>query len=242
MYNEIKTMYREMRSARFNYQNLIDIYNTRLADAWNATLINQDVWYKFVRFLTGYIPDKGFDDYPISTPNPSIMYAATDGTTANAWLPAVQGTRSLHREQIIRRRLAYLDGKYGFTDGGVTIAFRAQAGQEGADEGYTPLGIWDLTVHDSCYLSINASAERTVGPFRFTEGSRKIINSGTFSGTEQEMNFHFFNQVSDSHDLSGKRIGTLTFNEKPGYPHRLTNLDLTHSRVGYEQTFRGQNV
>ena len=241
-YNEIKTLYREMRSRTFNYNNLVDIYNTRLSDAWNATLTNQDVWYKFIRFLTGYIPDKGFDDYPVSTASPGIMYQATDGTKADAWIPAVQGTRSLHRKQIMRRRLAYLDGKYSYTDGGVTIGFRAQAGQPGADEGYTPLGIWDLTVHDSCYLSINSSAETTVGPFRFDENTRRIINSGQFSGTEQEMNFHFFNQVSDSHDLSGQRMGTLSLNAKPDMPHRLINLDLTHSRPGYEQTFRGNNV
>ena len=59
----------------YNYNNLVDIYNTNLADSWNATMINQDIWYKFIRFLTGYHnPADGSGGVNLS-------YISTDGVS-----------------------------------------------------------------------------------------------------------------------------------------------------------------
>lgn len=236
MYEEIASLYRDMRGKWFNFNNLIDTYNKNLADVWNPTLINNDVKYKFVRFLTGYIPGHIYEDIPGSTQPSVITHTSTDNLSSEGWLPAVQGTRSLHRRSLIKRRLGFLDGKYTYTSGGIALTYRIQKGS-GSDDGFTPLSLWDITAHDSCYLSAHTSNGMTLGPYKFHENSRMVIDTGSFDGPEQEGDFYFFNQITDSHDLSGKRFSLLSIGSNPNYPSRLMNLDLTHSRSNYASTF-----
>lgn len=231
MYDEIAELYREMRNNALTYSNLVSIYNTNLADSWNETMVNQDIWYKFVRFLTGYKnPAAGVGD--------TLVYTATDLTSSEEWLPAVQGTRSLHRKQFLRRRLAFLDGKYAYSNGGSSITYRDSAGTEGADDGReVPRGYVNLTFRDTGFFAANVGNNVVSGPFKVKEKQTKLLHIHSSTGLEQDGVLYFANFVDDFGDLSGQRYSNLVVNSNDEYPMRTRFLDLTNSRENYSNTF-----
>jgi len=132
--SDVALMYRRLRNGVLSYTFLMNNYNNNLANAWNETYINEDAWYKYIRAMHEteivYQTDasgKTIYDELTGDPIPELDEQGNIKTKEKGYaklLYAAQGTRSEHRRQWLRRRMALLDSKYGAENKRHRFAFR----------------------------------------------------------------------------------------------------------------------
>ena len=173
MYDDIKTLYRQLRQGAFNYASLINSYNANQSNAWNETYTNKDA---YVKYINPYLEDPA---------GGVLLYAA-------------QGTRSLHREKFFRQRFSYMDSKYAYIYGGVTLDWRIN-NLDGADQYvFKPEGPYVIEE----YVTVNGVEELQTYEIVFADGAYSYTD---YSGTVHTSETLFENAVpADSARIENK--------------------------------------
>ena len=219
MQDRLKKVYATLRAGAFNYEYLLNGYNVNQAEAWNETYINKDAYLKYVE---PYISKTG----------------------GKVMIDACQGTRSLHREQFLQRRFLYMDSKYAYVNGGITLTFRVNDLQKHPGDIYN----FDITTDDAMYLVAQLGNEQ---PVRSTNviGERTTVNISTHAPSsgqvgEQPYYIHLINNIRSFGDISD--MGTQTFD--PSTPSmeyardaKLSELQLSTNQEQYEFELKNNN-
>lgn len=163
MYDRLKTVYSTMRKGAFNYQTMLNAYNTNQADRWNETYINQDAYLKYVEPLINNSPWKVMVD-------------------------AAQGTRSLNREQFLRRRFLYMDGKYAYVDTNSGFSYRLYSRL------VDPKNIYQYTVttKDAMYWISAINKNNIIRGDRLEENSTITIQPHAANSNTGEQEFYIY--------------------------------------------------
>lgn len=179
MYDRLKTIYHNLRDGALKADFLKQGYNDNQAEAWCETLINKDAYIKYVE---PYI-------------NP---------TSWKVVINACQGTRSLHRDQYIDRRLFYLDTKYAYVKDGLGLTFRINSKQKTATN--NDFRSLNVKTNDAMYLVSQYGNEGTKRSARLEENSYienvEIAQSSAGGIGEQPYYFYNINQIKDFGDLN----------------------------------------
>lgn len=224
MYDRLKTVYDTMRKGSFNYHTMLNAYNNNQADRWNETYINQDAYLKYVE--------------PLITNSPwKVM------------VEAAQGTRSLNREQFLRRRFLYMDSKYAYVGGNSGFSYRLYSRL------VDPKNIYQYTVStkDAMYWISAINKNDIIRGNRLEENSTTTIQPHPANSNTGEQEFYIYipeNIISlgnlssigiqnwDPYGTSDVAENTLSMRElnlstnKPGWEYglklegRMTELDM----------------
>lgn len=186
--DEIASYYGKLRSGRLNYDNLIKIYNTDLADFWNETYINEDAYYKYIKPLTG------------------------NGKAARLY--AAQGTRSFHRARFIRDRLAYLDSKYNYMDGHNQLIMRQWVPKVELQDDYPDRNKYIVSADKSLYFKYSFTKGSYKGPILIKENqSYTTPENIRADANEQEGYMWFVDNLSSPGNFADKFLSNISFAE-----------------------------
>lgn len=127
-YDEIKTMYRQLRKQELlTVENLELYYDGRQCDKWAEIVKNIDAFFKYI--APGSLSTGG--------------YITTEGNIASStqWYYCLQGDRKLNRDLYFRNRINYIDSQWlggsyyvGDSQGGINIQMRYDANAEGTSD------------------------------------------------------------------------------------------------------------
>ena len=227
MYDRIKDVYHSLRTGAFNYDYLLAGYNTNQAERWNETYINKDAYLKYVE--------------------PYI-----NKTAWKVMVDACQGTRSLHREQYLRRRFLYMDSKYAYIQGGMGLSLRVNDLQRNPGDIFN----FDLTTNDAMYLVSQFGNEQPVRS-KNVIGENTTVNISTRSPSgggvgEQPYYLYLIDNIRSFGDMSDMGIQTFDpYQKAPSIPsspdveyennNKLENLVLSTNKEGYEYELKLNN-
>lgn len=248
MQDRLRTVYAKLRNGTFNYQTMLDAYNTKQADRWNETYINQDAYLKYVE--------------------PKI-----NDSKWKVMVEAAQGTRSLNREQFLRRRFLYMDSKYAYVTSNTGFSYRLYSRL------INPANIYQfsVTTKDAMYWLSAINKENIKRGQRIEEGSTNVyITPHPFNNNTGEQEFYIYipeNIISlgdlstlgiQDWDMYGKStveentLAMTTLNlstNQPGWEYglkllgRMTNLDIIENfpmletlNVGYWNGLKSLNL
>lgn len=219
---QIKTMYNNLRSKKFNLEYLLSSYNDQFANTWAEIYDNKDGWYKYIRPLT-----------TVTT----VTVNGKDETRAGInWIHAEQGTRSMHREYFLKHRFAYLDSKYATgTNGTEDIYLRVNVPLAGVKEHPDPHSLqFDLTSQSTQYGATKFGGNGTLDITSLPAETTVRTPLPTGVDTAKDVETYVFNMgdIYDIGDLSDKFLTSIEFKR----PNRLRRFQLGNASPAYKSS------
>ena len=212
--NDIASMYHKLRDeGKFSPEWLCKSYNTTIADIYAEVYDNKDAWYKYVRPLTEEV----------------IVYVDGQPTTSTINMTqAAQGTRSLHRQYLLKHRFAYLDSKYPRATNEDIMIYPNAANAAGVNHPHPEENIVFHPVSSSTqFVSVSLEKSGLLNTIRLepnVAGTTYDYFAHGSSLGDTKFYIYDLNDVYDLGDISNKCANLLTFT----HPNKLRRLQLGH--------------
>lgn len=239
--DEIMNFYNSLRKF-MTVGKLLEIYNSKGADAWNEALTTEDAIYKYARpWQEGYYDGSGEEGIEFINPG-GINY-----------LYAAQGKRSNHRAWWIRNRLNYLDSKFKPNSYGnnkptqsEAFSFRAYALPEQKSTSQAQECVLQTPANHKFKLTALANSYQALFIGNIVYGptyanANQVVEVGP-SSPKHEVESYILNPtlIKDLGDLSDKYIGSWQMPQ-----NKLTELKFGRSSRSHKAYFdeeTGQTV
>lgn len=216
-------------------QNILDKFSSNQASMANESFYNEDAKYKYITpYRKGYIDDSTENKDLVKPGKATYMYA-------------VQGDRTLDREDFVTNRVRYLSGRYETTNfiGNDRIVLRVFSPGEGdgdnaeekakiiaSVEAVPPSGTFHLKSNKTGFagIMIGANADKYVKRF---EGEQKLsVTDPTFGAANATEGYIIgLNTLSSLGDLSDKYPSKFVIQE--GSDIRLKEIILGNNKRDY---------
>ena len=226
MYNSLEnTLLNNNKDDFGNYTGVLPYFNERQANIANEAFYNSDAQYKYIR------PAK--EDY-----------ISPDGTSAEAYLYAAQGDRSLDRELFFTNRIKYLRGKYNTEDFRKEdrVVFRwgylkgnLSPEQELSKLHVAPSGRFEFESLQPAYVGVQLGANGNVLIEKFDKAEQKELNYlGAAQAHATEAYILGVSNLKSFGDLSTKYMQKFVM---PATENKISELILGNPNKHYYNTY-----
>ena len=214
--NEIAALYQRIRAEGIlSYESVIGILNSEQSDRWCESVYNEDGQFKYISPLVD-----GFFDYGTNE------FVHTD-----AYLYALQGSRSDHRKWWLFNRFRYMDSKYNagnYVSDFATMRLYTPESWQGVE----PDGDFTIVPYADQYLKVKYGSYGTQG-VRAERGKETVIEAPagqTLNDTETII--YGASRLASLGNLSGKYAGTVDVSKAV----KLEELMIGSHVEGYRNT------